>query len=79
VIPIRIKKMLKRREECDPYLMKYEELSATLLTESFSYFIFSPGYLRYCDVYRLELGRCHSLPFFLTFYLSSVSFYIKIN
>ena len=31
------------------------------------YFIFSPGYLRYCDS-----GRCRSLPFFLTFLMKQV-------
>ena len=30
-------------------------------------FIFSPGSLCYNDVYRLESGRCRTLPFFLTF------------
>ena len=34
---------------------------------SWKLFIFSPGYLRYCDVYRCESGRCCTLPFFLTF------------
>ena len=31
----------------------------------------------YKDVYRRESGRCCSLPFFLKFYLSRFSFYIK--
>ena len=31
-------------------------------------FIFSLGSLRYCDVYRYESCKCHSLPFFLTFF-----------
>jgi hypothetical protein len=26
-------------------------------------------YLRYCDVYRHESGRCYFLSFFLTFYI----------
>ena len=42
-------------------------MKATVLAESSSYFIFSPGYLHYEDVHRCESGRCHSLPFFLTF------------
>ena len=25
--------------------------------------------LHYCDVYRSESGRCHTLPFFLTFFI----------
>ena len=29
-------------------------------------FIFSPGYLRYCDDYRHESCRCRTLSFFLT-------------
>ena len=56
------------------YLMK-----ATVLTESS--FIFSPGSLRYADVYRCESGRCHTLHFFLiyflSFHLSEFSFYIN--
>ena len=44
-------------------------------------FHLSLGYLRYCDVYRYESGRCHTLPFFLTFFIiSRFSFYItRIN
>ena len=33
----------------------------------FSYFISSPHYHCYKDVYRHESGRCHSFPFLLTF------------
>jgi hypothetical protein len=44
-------------------------MKATVLAESSSYLIFSPGYLRYWDVNRHESGRCHSLPFFLTFFI----------
>ena len=43
-------------------------MKATLLEESSLYFIFSPGSLCYSDVYRRESGRCHTLPFFLTFF-----------
>jgi len=35
------------------------------------YFIFSPGSLRSSNVYRYESGRCHTLPFFLTFLIKS--------
>jgi hypothetical protein len=52
-------------------------MKATVLAESSSYFIFSPGYLRYCDVYRCESVRCHTLPFFLTFFLSN-SVYVYV-
>ena len=41
---------------------------------------FSPGSFCSCDVYRHELGRCRSLPFFINFlsyYLSMFSFYIN--
>ena len=41
-------------------------MKAAVLAKSSSYFIFSPGPLRYCDVYRRESGRCLTLPFFLT-------------
>ena len=42
-------------------------IKATVLAESSLYFIFSPGYLHYCDAYRQGSGRCCSLSFFLTF------------
>ena len=44
-------------------------MKATVLAESSLYFIFCPGYHHYCDVYRHELGRCLTLPFFLTFFI----------
>ena len=56
-------------------------MKATVLAQSSSYFIPSPGYLRYKDVYRCESGRCRSLRLFLTFlsvYFSRFSFYINI-
>ena len=46
-------------------------MKAAVLAKSSSYFIFSPGPLRYCDVYRRESGRCLTLPFFLTFFIIS--------
>ena len=52
-------------------------MKATVLTESSIYFIFLHGFLRSSDVYGHESGRCHSLRFFLTFYLSRFSFYIN--
>ena len=41
---------------------------ATVLAQSSSHFIFSSGYLRYCEVYIHESGRCRTLPLFLTFF-----------
>ena len=52
---------------------------ATVLAESSSFFFFSPSHLHYEDVYRHELGRCRSLPFFLSFYFSRFSFYINMD
>ena len=47
-------------------------MKATVLTESsILYFIFSPGYLCCSDIYGCESGRCHTLPFFLTFSIIS--------
>ena len=48
-------------------------MKATVLDESSLYFFFSPGYLHYCDVYRRESGRCYTLPFFLTFFITIIS------
>jgi hypothetical protein len=45
-------------------------MKVTVLAESSSYFIFSPGDLRYEDYYRSESGRCWSLSFFLTFFIT---------
>ena len=39
-----------------------------LAESSVLYFIFSLGSLPYSDVYRRESGKCHTLPFFLTFF-----------
>ena len=47
-------------------------IKATVLTEtSILYFIFPPGSLRYGDVYRCESVKCHTLPFFLTFFMTT--------
>ena len=43
----------------------------TLLAKSSLYFIFLPGSLCSSNVYRHESGRCHTLPFFLTFSIIS--------
>jgi len=43
-------------------------MKATVLIESFLYFIFSLGYLCYCYVYRCESGRCCTFSFFLKFF-----------
>ena len=43
-------------------------MKATVLAKSSFYFIFSPGYVCYCDVYRSESGKCCTLPF-LTFFI----------
>ena len=54
-------------------------MKVTMLAESS---IFSPGSLRYSDVYRRESGRRHTLPFFITIFIISPfqsSFYIKIT
>ena len=48
--------------------LRLKLMKATVLAESSLYFIFSPGYLHYYDVYRHESGRCHCFPLFLTFY-----------
>ena len=52
-------------------------MKATVLAESTLYFIFSLGSLHSSDIYRWKSGTCRTLPFFLTFYLSRFSFYIK--
>ena len=46
-------------------------MKATVLAESSLYFIFSPGYLCYCEVYRF-VRRCRTLPFFLTIFITSI-------
>ena len=46
--------------------LRLQLMKATVLAESSSYFIFSPGYLPYYNVYRCESGRCCLFPFFLT-------------
>ena len=51
-------------ENCSQFL---QLMKVTVLAESS--FIFSPGSLHYADVYRHESGRCHILPFFLTFFM----------
>ena len=50
------------------FILLLQLLKATLLAESS--FIFSPGSLHYADVYRRESGRCRTLPFFLTFFMT---------
>ena len=52
-------------------------MKTTVLAESS--FVFSLGSLCYTDVYRCDSGRCHNLPFFLSFQLSRVFFYINIS
>ena len=41
-------------------------MKATVLAESSTYFIFSPGSLHSSNIYRCESGRWRILPFFLT-------------
>ena len=49
-------------------------MKATVLAESsFLYFIFSLGSLHYGVVYRHESGKWWTLPFSLTFFISSIS------
>ena len=46
-------------------------VKTTVFAEScILYFIFSLGSLYYSDVYTRESGRCRTIPFFLTFFLS---------
>ena len=54
------KKMLKRWEYCDTYL-----------THVSRHYLFGQYSLCYFDVYRHESGRCHTLTFFLTFFMIS--------
>ena len=48
---------------------------------SILYFIFSPGSLRYTDVYRHESGSCRTLSFFLTFlnHFTFLGFHFKLK
>ena len=41
-------------------------MKTTILAESFS--VFSPSSLCYTDIYRRDSGRCHTLPFCITFF-----------
>ena len=57
-------------------------VKATVLAESSTYFVYSPGSLCSSGVHKHESYRCHTLPLFLTFFLSfhfsMFSFYINI-
>ena len=47
--------------------LRLQLMKATMLAESSTYFIFSPGSLHSRDVYRRESGRRCTCSFFLTF------------
>ena len=71
---------MRQREPSE--MIKYKrELSAAVLAESsIIYFIISLGSFRYSDVCICESGRCHTLPFFLTFFIINLSrFFFCIN
>ena len=70
--------MLTRREECNIYLrsLRLQLIKATMLAESsVLYFFFLSGSLHYSYVYNRELGRCHTLPFFLTFFIIKTRYF----